>query len=279
MVVDPDAYAQLVDSTPLPDVAGLAGLGDRALVTPDVGGDGTVLLDGQAVPFTVGGTLPPGPTTVLLPVTAVPADLAAPDVLWLTGPGAAAAASTVPGGAVELRADRLAAVADAPLPRGLAVLGVVAAGVLLGLTVLAVVLGGVAGARRRRGTSGVLRTLGLGERQARAVTLLELLPPGCWPPPSPGRCWGGRDRAGVGPVGAAPAHRAGGRPGARRPVVAAGPAGAAAARGRGDRAGRGPGPPTGAAGHRAARDLTCPGPVYIARAASPPSTGSSTPVT
>ncbi len=176
VVVDPDAYAQLVDSTPLPDVAGLAGLGDRALVTPDVGGDGTVLLDGQAVPFTVGGTLPPGPTTVLLPVTAVPADLAAPDVLWLTGPGAAAAASTVPGGAVELRADRLAAVADAPLPRGLAVLGVVAAGVLLGLTVLAVVLGGVAGARRRRGTSGVLRTLGLGERQARAVTLLELLP-------------------------------------------------------------------------------------------------------
>ncbi|WP_091062182.1 FtsX-like permease family protein [Klenkia brasiliensis] len=176
VVVDPDAYAQLVGSTPLPDVDGLAGLGDRALVTPDVGGDGTVLLDGQAVPFTVAGTLPPGPTTVLLPPSAVPADLAVPDVLWLTGPGAAAAASAVPGGAVELRADRLAAVADAPLPRGLAVLGVVTAGVLLGLAVLAVVLGGVAGARRRRGTSGVLRTLGLGERQARAVTLLELLP-------------------------------------------------------------------------------------------------------
>lgn len=176
VVVDPDAYAQLVASTPLPDVEGLAGLGDRALVTPDVGGDGTVLLDGRAVRFTVGGTLPPGPTTVLLPVTAVPADLAAPDVLWLTGPGAAAAASAVPGGTVELRADRLAAVADAPLARGLAVLGLVAAAVLLGLAVLAVVLGGVAGARRRRTTSGVLRTLGLGERQARAVTLLELLP-------------------------------------------------------------------------------------------------------
>ncbi|MCO7221309.1 FtsX-like permease family protein, partial [Klenkia sp. PcliD-1-E] len=70
----------------------------------------------------------------------------------------------------------LAAVADAPLPRGLAVLGVVTAVVLLVLAVLAVVLGGVAGARRRRATSGVLRTLGLGERQARAVTLLELLP-------------------------------------------------------------------------------------------------------
>ncbi|WP_091560244.1 FtsX-like permease family protein [Klenkia taihuensis] len=179
VVVDPGAYAELVGSTPLPDVAGLEGLeglGDRALVTPDVGGDGTVLLDGQAVRFTVAGTLPPGPTTVLLPPAAVPADLAAPDVLWLTGPGAAAAAATVPGGTVELRADRLAAVADAPLPRGLAVLGAVAAGVLLDLGVLAVVLGGVAGARRRRATSGVLRTLGLGERQARAVTLLELLP-------------------------------------------------------------------------------------------------------
>lgn len=176
VVVDPDAYAQLVGSTPLPDVDGLAGLGDRALVTPDVGGDGTVLLDGQAVRFTVAGTLPPGPTTVLLAPAAVPADLAAPDVLWLTGPGAAAAAAGVPGGTVQLRADRLAAVADAPLPRGLAALGVGTAVVLLGLAVLAVVLGGVAGARRRRATSGVLRTLGLGERQARAVTLLELLP-------------------------------------------------------------------------------------------------------
>jgi putative ABC transport system permease protein len=182
VVVDPADYARLVGSTPLPDVEGLAGLGtsgDRvqALVTPDItAAVGSVLLDGDSVPIAVVGSLPAGPTTVLLPADAVSADLAVPDTLWLTGPGAAAAAAAVPGGTVELRADRLALVQEAPLTRGLAGLVAATAVLLVVLGVLAVVLAGNAGVRRRRGTSGVLRTLGLGERQARAVTLLELLP-------------------------------------------------------------------------------------------------------
>jgi len=64
----------------------------------------------------------------------------------------------------------------APLTRGLTGLVAATAVLLAGLLVLAVVLAATAGSRRRRGTSGVLRTLGLGEGQARAVTLLELLP-------------------------------------------------------------------------------------------------------
>ncbi|SDP31473.1 putative ABC transport system permease protein [Klenkia soli] len=182
VVVDPTAYARLVEATPLPDVDGLDDLGYdgdrvRALVTPDVVGSvGSLLLDGVQVPIAVVGTLPAGPTTVLLAASAVPADLAVPDTLWLTGPGAAAAAASVPGGDVEMRSSRLAVVQDAPLTRGLVGL-VGGTAVLLGvLAVLAVVLAGSAGVRRRRSTSGVLRTLGLGERQARAVALLELLP-------------------------------------------------------------------------------------------------------
>ncbi|KQS56670.1 hypothetical protein ASG36_16530 [Geodermatophilus sp. Leaf369] len=184
VVVDPAAYGELVDSTPLPDVEGLGDLaGDTvlALVTPDLtGATGSVLQDGTSVSFTVVGTLPAGPTTVLLSSAAVPADLAVPNTLWLTGPGAAQAAAEVaaaaPGADVVLRADRLAEVQQAPLTRGLAGLVLGVAGVLLALTVLVVLLSGSAGVRRRRSTSGVLRTVGLGERQARAVSLLELLP-------------------------------------------------------------------------------------------------------
>ncbi|QNG35226.1 FtsX-like permease family protein [Geodermatophilaceae bacterium NBWT11] len=184
VVVDPAAYGELVDSTPLPDVEGLGDLaGDTvlALVTPDLtGATGSVLQDGTSVSFTVVGNLPAGPTTVLLSSAAVPADLAVPNTLWLTGPGAAQAAAEVaaaaPGADVVLRADRLAEVQQAPLTRGLAGLVLGVAGVLLALTVVVVLLSGSAGVRRRRSTSGVLRTLGLGERQARAVSLLELLP-------------------------------------------------------------------------------------------------------
>lgn len=186
VVVDPAAYGRLVGSTPLPDVDGLEGLdptagstGDRvpALVTPDVvGSSGSVLLGREQLAFGVVGVLPAGPTTVLLAASAVPADLAVPNTLWLTGPGSAAAAAAVPGGTVELRTDRLAVLQDAPLTRALTGLVGGTAVLLAVLGVLATALAATAGVRRRRATSGVLRTLGLGERQARAVALVELLP-------------------------------------------------------------------------------------------------------
>ena len=197
LVVDPRAFAELLDRTPLPDAPDLdrlaapGGPATPALVSADLpvrANAGTALLwNDQRVPFQAVGRVPalaPGSgTTVLLPAGSLPpevTDLGLPDTLWIVGDGAAQAVTGSPelaGTGTVLRADRLAAERAAPLTAGLTRLMTASALTLGVLGVLVVLLGAQVGAPERGRSLATVRTLGLTGRQARAVTSAELLPP------------------------------------------------------------------------------------------------------
>ena len=188
LVVDPAAFARLLASTPLPDAPDLSRLGDgpQALVSADLPlrASGTTLLwHGEQVPFRAVGRVPAlapdDGTTVVLSTGSVPADLAAPDTVWVVGDGAAEAVAAAPeltGADVVDRADRLSAERAAPLTTGLVALVGGSAVVLVALAVLVVVLAAQAGGPDRRRTLATVRTLGLSGRQVRRVSAGELLP-------------------------------------------------------------------------------------------------------
>ncbi|WHP17926.1 hypothetical protein [Cellulomonas sp. ES6] len=106
-------------------------------------------------------------------------DAGSPDAAWLTGPGAADAVRDTPpppGSDVVVRADVLADVTSGVLLRARLGVAAVAAALLLVLTVVAALQAAAAGGPARRRALDTLRTLGLGDRGARAVAVAELLP-------------------------------------------------------------------------------------------------------
>ncbi|MCO8275151.1 ABC transporter permease [Actinoplanes sp. TRM 88003] len=194
VVVDTAALRQLRAGTPL------AGLPDPGGLTTAV--DGTV----PALVRTSDDSLRPGTsfrlplrTNTFTPMTAVgPAPAigsgddvvvvdraaaaaagleSAPNTVWATGPGAAAAIrATGADGRLTTRAEVLDERRTAPLTAGLVRLQLVAAGTLLALGLLGFALAAAAGAPQRWETLARLRTLGLRPRDAHRVAAGELLP-------------------------------------------------------------------------------------------------------
>lgn len=197
VVVDAAAFRRLLATTPLPDSPQLGRL------RPAAGRTGTV----PALLRSTDGLLRPGKglavrwnnTTIgLTAVGAAPAvgggegnvlvvdaaafaaagAVAAPNTVWVVGPGARAAVAPAAGSAaVILRQDVLAARRSAPLAAGLLHLAYASAGVLLLLGLLGVALGAAASGPDRGEMLARLRTLGLRPGESRRVAAGELLPP------------------------------------------------------------------------------------------------------
>ncbi|WP_282944201.1 FtsX-like permease family protein [Cellulomonas endometrii] len=107
------------------------------------------------------------------------AEQAAPDTVWLAGPGAAAAVRAQPAdGEAEVvqRSAVLAGLASEVLPRALVVAGRLTAVLLLVLVGLAVLVSSARGGPGRRRALDTLRTVGLTDREAAAVAAGEVLP-------------------------------------------------------------------------------------------------------
>lgn len=143
------------------------------------GADRTV--EGLDVPVPSGGGA--GRPTVAVdpaaPAGSTGPDATAPDAAWLTGPGASDAvrdAPPPPGSDVVARADVLADLDSGVLLRARLGVAAVAAVLLLVLSVLAALQAAAAEGPARRRALDTLRTLGLGDREARAVAVVELLP-------------------------------------------------------------------------------------------------------
>ena len=199
VAVDTAAFSRLLAGTPLPDApqlarlrsAGAAGGRSAALLlsgNPKLAAarQFTVRWNDTPIELTSVGRAPvvgDGPGTVVVVDAAAFAAAgaqAAPNTVWVTGPGAAkaaAAASARSGGVLTLRTDTLATRRAAPLAAGLLDLANAALVVLLLWGLLSVVLGAAASAPARGETLARLRTLGLRPRQARQVAAGELLPP------------------------------------------------------------------------------------------------------
>ncbi|RQX16580.1 permease [Micromonospora ureilytica] len=197
VIVDTAAFQRLLAGTPLPDAPALArltapgpGPGDVPALVRSSDGElrtGTRLQlprdDAPAIRLAAVGTAPSvdGATDVVIVDAAALADAglpAAPNTVWVTGPGAArAVANTGVAADVVLRADVLRAQRVAPLTAGLLRLAWTAAAVLLALGLLGLTLAAAAGASQRWQTLTRLRTLGLRPRDVRWVAAGELLPP------------------------------------------------------------------------------------------------------
>lgn len=193
VIVDSAAYRKLLADTPLaqlPSLSSSASPGDPipALIRSAEGlvrvGD-TLKLSRQGAPaltFSAVGVAPPvdgAEDVVLVDAAAMTAAgyTVAPDTIWITGPGAVAAASAVGDqGLVTLRSPLEASRRDAALVTGLVRLAWASAGTLLALGLLGFALGAAAGAPARWQTLSRLRTLGLRTREARRVAVGELLP-------------------------------------------------------------------------------------------------------
>jgi putative ABC transport system permease protein len=206
VAVNPAQYAALVDSTPggsfpagllsqhglsqpglsqhggaVPALAsagyaGLLGGGTGALYTPV--GTMTIHVTGRAV--SVPGASP-GSILIVVPMSALPVPVAPLEDL-ITGPYLDARAlrqvvsKELPGASVTLRADDLAALTSAPLPRSayLAItVGSVAAGALVVLVLLITL---VLAARDGASILARLRVMGLGRGQARWLEVAQMLP-------------------------------------------------------------------------------------------------------
>jgi putative ABC transport system permease protein len=196
VVVDPAAFARLLANTPLPDAPQLARLTGSSptvsalLRSPDGSirpGHPLVLRPDDTTRITVTpvGSAPAvgdGEGNVLIVDAAsfaAAGGAADPNTVWVLGPGAARAATTASGSAIDvrLRSQVLAERHDAPLAAGLLHLAAGSAGVLLLLGMLSILLGAAASATDRGETLARLRTLGLRPREARRMATAELLPP------------------------------------------------------------------------------------------------------
>ncbi|GGK91434.1 hypothetical protein Sme01_53780 [Sphaerisporangium melleum] len=195
VVADAAAYRRLLGATPLPDVPALtrltaAGGGDVPVLVRS--GDGSLrpgmrlrLLRNAApaIRLVAVGTAPAvgdAEEVVLVDASTLAAAgrPAAPNTLWVAGPGAARAVSAnAAAGKAVLRADVLRASSAAPLTSGLLWLAWISTATLVALGLLGLALGAAASAPERWQTLTRLRTLGLRPRDARWVAAGELLPP------------------------------------------------------------------------------------------------------
>jgi putative ABC transport system permease protein len=192
VVVDSASFRRLLASTPLPDAPQLSELSSsggsrpiRALVHT---GDGSVrpgmtihvpqhnaaAIDLQAV-----GTAPAVDNVSDVVIVDAAAGLPfAPNTVWVTGPGSAAAISAAAtGGHAFIRSDVLRERRSAPLTAGLVALDWAVFGTLLALGLLGFALAAAASAPERWETLARLRTLGLRTRDTQRVAAAELLPP------------------------------------------------------------------------------------------------------
>lgn len=192
VIVDTATYRSLLADTPLPRLPTLPAAapdqGVPALVRSAQGylhqGDQLKLpRDGApALTLTAVGDAPAvdgAEDVVLVDAAAMTAAgfEVAPDTIWVTGPGAAAAVTAhADQGQVELRTEVERGRRDAPLVTGLIRLAWATAVTLLALGLLGFALGAAAGAPERWQTLSRLRTLGLRTREARRVAAGELLP-------------------------------------------------------------------------------------------------------
>ncbi|MDY7083800.1 MAG: FtsX-like permease family protein [Actinomycetota bacterium] len=193
IVVDTEAFRQLLADTPLPSLpaASLTGGAGRvpALVRT---ADGSLspgvdfrlpIVTNQAVELTAVGTAPIlglGDDVVVVDTSAATAaELPAePNTIWATGPGAAdALKAAASGGRVVARTDLLEERRTAPLTSGLAALSLLTAAILLVLGLLGYALAAAASAPGRWETLARLRTLGLRPRDTHRVAAGELMPP------------------------------------------------------------------------------------------------------
>lgn len=200
MAVDLGAYRELVAATPVTAPTGeLSAAGpDRlpALVSPEIereftsGQLGILWHSVNARDITIVGTLDgfPGLET-RTPIVLVPYDGWAqsrgarpPNTLWLTGSDIATADVEAALGAaettllVENRTERLAEISESPLVEGVRQSFAVGVLALAGFSALAILLALVIGSAARGRTVSQLRTLGLSQRQARRMQLLEVGP-------------------------------------------------------------------------------------------------------
>jgi putative ABC transport system permease protein len=198
VVVDAAGFSRLLASTPLPDAPQLA----RLEVAGPTGGRVPALLRSsdstlgsakslsvrwmdEEIKLAAVGTAPAvgdGADNVLIVDAAAFAAAgaeAAPNTVWVSGPGTAqaVAAAARSNDVVTVRQDVLAARRSAPLASGLLHLAEVSIGVLLLWGLLSVLLGASASAPERGEMLARLRTLGLRPRESRRVAAGELLPP------------------------------------------------------------------------------------------------------
>ncbi|WP_127505960.1 FtsX-like permease family protein [Actinoplanes solisilvae] len=183
IVVDTAAYRALLADTPLPALPAVATKGSPipALVhtsdgslTPGV--NFSLLRSGdRAAPLTAAGSAPGAGNVVIVDAAAgLEFD---PNTIWITGPGAAKAATDLAtGGRLTTLDNALTERRTAPLTAGLLRLYWVAAAVLLALGLLGFALAAAASAPQRWETLARLRTLGLRPRDTQRVAAAELLP-------------------------------------------------------------------------------------------------------
>lgn len=191
VIVDSAAFQRLLGSTPLPDAPQLAQLkgGTKPIPALVRTGDGSLRpgmnlqleqeQNAPLIPLRAVGTAPPvdnAPDVVIIDAASgVPF---APNTVWVTGPGAAAAVqAAATDGRSTIRADVLHERRAAPLNAGLVALDWAVFGTLLALGLLGFALAAAASAPERWETLARLRTLGLRTRDTRRVAAAELLPP------------------------------------------------------------------------------------------------------
>lgn len=200
VALDASAIAEVLAATPLPDAPGLAGLAGgspapggpvRALANGlPVGATGLALhWEREAVPIEIVGTapdLPVEPTsaaraTVVVDRAALAAAVGRPvpaTVVWVTGPGAAAAAADLGGGAtVTTREGWLAHLRSSPITAAFDAMLAAATVLLTVLGVLVVVLAAAGGTPERVRVLVGLRVLGMPRRSGGRLVLAELVGP------------------------------------------------------------------------------------------------------
>ncbi|MFI7613991.1 FtsX-like permease family protein [Nonomuraea terrae] len=178
VAVDVAGWREILDGTPVV----LPPLSDGALVSPELRGRGTfeigwqsrVKLATRGVVETVPGFFTKGKFLV------VPLDIQlrpAVNTLLIKGNAALAdLAAIVPSATVESQEQALAAIRDDPLTSAVRWTLTVVTAALAAYAPAAVVLSLVVGAAERARTVSFLRTLGLSDRQARRLAVLEILP-------------------------------------------------------------------------------------------------------
>ena len=187
IVVDTAAYRQLLADTPLPTWPAASAPATDGIPALVLAGDNSLRPglrfslpqpDHRPVELTAVGRAPAvGGGDNLVVVDAAAGLPFVPNTVWVTGPGAAAAArNTHVDARVTTLADVLEQRRTAPLTAGLSHLYVIAAVTLLALGLLGFALAAAASAPERWETLARLRTLGLRPRDTQRVAAGELLP-------------------------------------------------------------------------------------------------------
>ncbi|MBF8185361.1 hypothetical protein ITP53_06335 [Nonomuraea sp. K274] len=178
IAVDVAQWRRLMEGAPV----GLPASSDGALVSPELRGRGTIEIGWQSrVKLPSRGVIESVPgfyaTGKFLVVPMSTLTRPAVNTLLIKGNAAPAdLARLVPSATVESRSRALAAITDDPLTSTVRSTLLVVTVALAGYALVAVVLTLAAGAADRARAVSFLRTLGLSDRQARRLTVLEVLP-------------------------------------------------------------------------------------------------------